>query len=372
MKPYPYFEQDEIDAVVRVLKSGKVNQWTGNEVKTFEKSFARFIGTKYAVAVMNGSIALELALVALGIGKGDEVIVPNRTFIASASCVAMRRATPVFADIDRESQNITFNTFRNLITSKTKAIICVHLAGWGCDMIEMTGFALNKGLYIIEDCAQALGGKYRGIMLGKMGHIGTFSFCQDKIMTTGGEGGMLVTDNEEWYRKAWSYKDHGKNPNFYLDGKEGEYYYTSLGTNWRMTEMQAAIGNVALPKVDRWVKKRQEYARMLNEGLKDVKGIRLTIPPDHIKHAYYKYYIFVDENKRDWVIKKLNAKGVPCGFGSAWAHSRHVIWGKSGLFGYLSNDCELGQTAVAFNIHHRLTVADIKNMIKVIKEVFNE
>jgi dTDP-4-amino-4,6-dideoxygalactose transaminase len=337
--------------------------------------------------VANGSVALELALATLDIGYGDEVIVPNRTFIASASCCVMRGATPVFADVDRDSQDVSLDTIKLVFTPQTKAIICVHLAGWACEMDEIIEFARKNNLFVIEDCSQALGGKYKGKRLGTMGDIGCFSFCQDKIMTTGGEGGMLVTPNEEWFRKAWSYKDHGKDFDFYINGVDKESYYTSLGTNWRMTAVQAAIGRAALKKVPRWLKKRRRFAQMLNEGLKEVPGIRLTIPPAHIEHTYYKFYIFIEPEKlnkgwdRDKIIDAVSAEGVPCQFGSTWGISQERGWKNAKLVGtqevrdlrlraHLPVDCELGKTSLMFQVHPTLDDQAIKDTIEAVKKVF--
>jgi len=383
---WPYFEKDEIDAVCAVLKSGKVNYWTGEEVRAFEKEFGKFLDAKYAIAVANGSVALELALATLGIGYGDEVIVPNRTFIATASCCVMRGATPVFVDIDRNSQNISTESIRKVITPITRAIICVHLAGWACEMDEILALAKANGLYVIEDCAQCLGGKYKGKMLGTIGDIATFSFCQDKIMTTGGEGGMLVTNNEDWYRKGWSYKDHGKDFDFYINYIKTESYYTSLGTNWRMTAMQAAIGRTALPKVIKWLKKRRRFAKMMNDGLKDAPGIRVTLPPEYIEHAYYKYHVFIKPEElregwdRDRIRKAIVAEGVFCQFGITWGIGEELGWKNAKLVGtqevrnlrlraHLPADYELGMTSLMFQVHPTLDDQAIKDTIEAVKKV---
>jgi len=207
---WPVFEQDAINAVNKVLKSGCVNYWTGEESRLFEQEFAKYIGCKHAVALANGTVALELALEVIGVGPGDEVVVTPRSFIASVSCVVTRGAIPVFADVDIDSQNVTAKTIEAVITPKTKAIIVVHLSGWPCDMDPIMDLAEQHGIKVIEDCAQAHGAKYKGRTVGTIGHISAFSFCNDKIMPTGGEGGMLCTDDEEVWNKAWAYKDHGK------------------------------------------------------------------------------------------------------------------------------------------------------------------
>ena len=267
--PWPYFARDEIEAARKVLESGKVNYWTGAEGRQFEKEFAEFVGCDYAVAVANGTVALELALYALGIGPGDEVVVPSRTFIASASCAVMRGAKPVVADIDPVSQNITAETIARVLSPRTKAIVAVHLAGWPCDMDPIKKLARDRGLYVIEDCAQAHGATYKGKKVGSLGDVAAFSFCQDKIMTTGGEGGMLTTSNREIWERAWSYKDHGKSyaEVYKKDHPPGfRWLHESFGTNWRLTEMQAAIGRVQLNKLPQWVEKRRINAAVLKRA----------------------------------------------------------------------------------------------------------
>ncbi len=210
-EPWPSFTQQEADAVSQVLLSNKVNYWTGQECREFEKEFAQFAQTQYAVALANGTVALDVALKALNIGAGDDVIVTSRTFLASASSIVTAGANPIFADVELDSQNISARTIEAVLTPNTKAIICVHLAGWMCDMDPIMQLAKEKGLYVIEDCAQAHGAMYKGKAAGSIGHIGAWSFCQDKIMTTGGEGGMVTTNDENLWKKMWSYKDHGKN-----------------------------------------------------------------------------------------------------------------------------------------------------------------
>ena len=318
--PWPYFDRDEIDAVERVLRSGKVNYWTGEEGRLFEKEFAAASGCAHSIALANGTIALELALRALGIGPGDEVITTARTFIASASCAAMVGARPVLVDVDRVSQNLTAETIRPEITSRTKAIIAVHINGWPCDMDPILELAGLLGIAVIEDCSQAHGATYKGRPVGSMGAVGTFSFCQDKIMTTGGEGGMAVTNDRALYEAIWSLKEHGKRPS---PRDAGGRVYVGFGTNGRMTEMQAAIGRVQLRKLPEWVAARRRNAAVLEEKLKDVAGLRLTAPGRETGHAYYRYSIFVERSRlrhgwsRERIVAEINAEGVPC---FSWAN----------------------------------------------------
>ena len=260
---WPHYDEDEVTAAMRVLQSGRVNYWTGQEGRQFEQEYAALVGAKYAVALMNGSVALEASLVALGMAPGDEVVVTSRTFIASASCVIMRGGRPVMADVDPVSQNITAETIAAALTPRTKGIIAVHLAGWPCDMDPIMNLAREKGLWVVEDCAQANGAIYKGRQVGSMGDVAAFSFCQDKIITTGGEGGMVTTNRHDIWDKIWSYKDHGKSFDavYYREHPPGfRWLHESFGTNWRMTEMQAAIGRVQLRKLPQWLTLRRRNA----------------------------------------------------------------------------------------------------------------
>lgn len=323
--PWPYFSDDERNAVQHVLASGKINYWTGNECREFEKEYAAYTGRKHAIALFNGTLALELALHAYDIGPGDEVIVTSRTFIASASCAVMRGAVPVVADVDENSQNVTAATIAAKITPRTRAIICVHLAGWPCDMDPIMELAGKHDLVVIEDCAQAHGAKYKGKSVGSLGHLAAFSFCQDKIITTGGEGGMLVMDDEELWKKCWAYKDHGKSYDACYNRPHPpgfRWLHESFGTNWRMTEMQAAIGRIQLRKLDEWINIRRAHAASYNEAFQCIPAFRLTLPPREIYHSYYKYYAFIrpehlrSEWSRDRIIVEIMATGVPCFSGS--------------------------------------------------------
>lgn len=323
--PWPYYSSEEVAAVNRVLESGKVNYWTGEQGRLFEREFAEYCGSKYAVAVANGTLALELALRSLRIGPGDEVITASRTFIASASCIVACGATPIFADVDPNSQNITANTIKSVLSSHTKAIIVVHLAGWPCDMDPIMELAAEYDLRVIEDCAQAHGARYKGRPVGSLADVAAFSFCQDKIMSTGGEGGMLVTSSVDLWQIAWAYKDHGKNYDkvYHQAHPPGfRWLHDTFGSNFRMTEMQAAIGREQLKKLDEWLAKRRENANKLSCMLDSFPCVRLPGPENDIVHAYYKFYFFVqpDQLKSDWtrerIVAEICVSGVPCFTGS--------------------------------------------------------
>ena len=320
---WPQINKNMIEKVSNVLKSGKLNQWNNNSVKEFESKFANYIGCNYAVAVFNGTVALELCIKTLGLKEDDEVIVTPRTFIASASCCAYYDIKPVFVDVDINSQNITLETIKSGITEKTKAIILVHLAGWACDLQEICNYCREKGIYIIEDCAQAHGAKYKGKSVGTWGDINAWSFCQDKIITTGGEGGMVTMNCPYLFRKAWSLKDHGKDYDTVFNKQHPpgfRWLHKNIGTNWRMMPIQAVIGIEALELLDSWIVHRRKIANIYNDTLKDISGIRVTIPNTDIYHSYYKYYFFIEPEKfkisRDEIIKEINDNNITATVGS--------------------------------------------------------
>jgi dTDP-4-amino-4,6-dideoxygalactose transaminase len=379
---WPHFEADEIEAVAAVLRSGRVNYWTGDEGRQFEHEFAAFCGTKHAVCLANGTLALELALQAIGISSGDEVITTSRTFIASGSCAVMRGARPICVDVDRNSQNMTAETIREKITPRTKAIIAVHLAGWPCDMDPILSLASEYDLKVIEDCAQAQGAFYKGRPVGSMGDAAAFSFCQDKIMTTGGEGGMLTTNDSGLWNRAWSYKDHGKSYDSVFNTQRApgfRWLHNSFGTNWRMTEMQAAIGRRALQKLSGWVKTRRANASVLTDAFSKLNGLRITQPEQEIYHAYYKYYAFVRPERlrpswnRDRIMAALSERGVSCLSGSCgeiylekafpqeWKPDRRLPVAR-----------ELAETSLLFLVHPTLSTSDMQEVANVVTDVMKE
>jgi dTDP-4-amino-4,6-dideoxygalactose transaminase len=378
---WPTFAPEEINAVRAVLDTGKVNYWTGQQCREFEQAFANCCGAKYAVAVANGTVALESALRAIGVRSGDEVVVTPRTFIASASAVVMCDARPIFADVDPVSQNITADSISAVLSPRTKAIITVHLAGWPCDMEPILDLAAEKGLKVIEDCAQAHGAVYKGRPVGSLGDVAAFSFCQDKIMTTGGEGGMVTTNDPDIWEKAWSFKDHGKSYDsvYHRSHPQGfRWLHESFGTNWRMTEMQAAIGLVQLSKLPYWHKRRRENARLLTERFKNIPALRIVEPPDYIEHAYYKYYAFVRPERlrpdwdRDRIMTAVNAEGVPCFTGSCPEIYLEKAFEAHGLgpAGRLPVARELGETSLMFLVHPTLSAADMEDTCNAVEKIF--
>lgn len=379
--PWPSPSADEIEAAVAVMRSGKLNYWTGEQGRRFEAEFAAFSGCRYAVALANGSVALELALYALGIGPGDEVIVPSRTFIASASCAVMRGATPVFADVDLVSQNITAETIRKVLSARTKAIIAVHLAGWPCDMDPIMALAREHGLKVVEDCAQAHGATYKGRPVGSLGDVAAFSFCQDKIITTGGEGGMLTTSDKKLWQRAWSYKDHGKNYDaaHAVQASPGfRWLHESFGTNWRLTEMQSAIGRVFLSRLSRDLGQRRANARFLTERFRNVPALRVSVPSDEVGHAYYKYYAFVRPEmlrqgwNRDRLQQAIVAEGIPCFSGSCSEVYLEKAFPESMRPQQrLQVAQELGETSLMFLVHPTLNEQDMEDAAFAVEKVFH-
>ena len=377
--PWPHFEVDEIAAVEAVLRSGKVNYWTGEQGRLFEKEFAEFTGCKHALAVANGTLALELALYALGIGSGDEVIVPSRTFIASANCVLMGGGVPIFADVDRMSQTITAETILPLLTSRTKAIIVVHLAGWPCNMDSILDLAGDRGLKIIEDCAQAHGATYKGRPVGSFGDAAAFSFCQEKIMTTGGEGGMFTTNNESIWKRAWSFRDHGASYDSFSQTQDSfgfRWVRDSLGSNLRLTEMQSAIGRVQLRKLPAWVSARRRNASILNEGFSRCAGLRVVRPPSECGHSYYKCYVFVhpEQLRADWnrdrIMSAINGEGIPCASGICPELYLEKAFATMWSVGHrLTVASELGETSLMFPVHPTLSENDMLDICDAVEKV---
>lgn len=380
--PWPSFTQEEADKVQQVLLSNKVNYWTGQEGREFEKEFAEYTDSKFAIAVGNGTLALDLALKGLNIGPGDEVIVTSRTFLASASSIVTSGATPVFADVDLESQNITVETIQDVLTPKTKAIICVHLAGWPCDMESIMDLASRHNLYVIEDCAQAHGAKYKGKSVGSIGHIGCWSFCQDKIMSTGGEGGMVTTNSEELWEFMWSYKDHGKTWHAVYEkehppGRLFRWLHERFGTNWRLTEMQSAIGRIQLQRMNDWNQKRTSYALQLAEVVQSFSCVRIPLPASNMEHAWYKFYFFVVPERlkegwtRDKIVDEMWNLGTPCLGGSCSEVYKEKAFDGTDYHPKkeLSNAIELGENSLMMMVHPSLKESEVQQMKIHLQEV---
>jgi dTDP-4-amino-4,6-dideoxygalactose transaminase len=381
--PWPSFTEEEADAVRDVILSNRVNYWTGQECREFEKEFAAWCGTHHAVALANGTLALDAALKALGVGPGDEVVVTPRTFIASVSCVVNAGAIPVFADVEPDSGNISARTMAKVLTPRTRAVICVHLAGWPCDMDPIMALAAEHGLKVIEDCAQAHGARYKGRSVGSIGHVGAWSFCQDKIMTTGGEGGMVTTNDKALWSRMWSFKDHGKSWEAIYERKHQpgfRWLHESFGTNWRMMEMQAAIGRIQLARMPIWREYRVQKARHIWSVASTLFGLRVPIFPSDCEHAAYKCYVYVDPAalssgwSRDRIVEEINALGVPCYTGSCSEVYLEKAFDNSGWrpAQRLPVAKQLGETSMMFLVHPTLTLAEIEKTCDVLSEVLRK
>lgn len=381
---WPSFSPEEAQAASDIIASNKVNYWTGQVGREFEREFADWIHVDHAVALANGTLALDLAIKALGIGVGDEVIVTPRTFIASISSVVTAGAEPVFADVDLDSGNISERTIAEVITDKTKAVIPVHLAGWPCDMGAITALASNHDLYVIEDCAQAHGAKIGEQHVGSFGDVGAWSFCQDKIMTTGGEGGMVATKDPELWDKMWSYKDHGKNWDAVYNRKHEpgfRWVHESFGTNWRMLEVQAALGRIQLKRMREWSALRTRNAEAIQRALAPfVDSIRVPVPCAGMTHAYYRQYGYVIDAglkegwSRDRLVAEIVAEGFPAFQGSCsevylekafddtpWRPQHRLPVAR-----------ELGETSIMFLTHPSITEEQLSAYCTAIAKVFEK
>ncbi|MBO9462274.1 DegT/DnrJ/EryC1/StrS aminotransferase family protein [Labrenzia sp. R5_0] len=360
MGGWPVYTDEEIDAVTGVLRSGKVNAWTGPDVFAFEAEYCDYTGAAHAIAMANGSVTLDTALRILDIQPGDEVIVTPRSFVASASCVLLAGGIPVFADIDPDSQNITPETIAPLITSRTVGILPVHLAGWPCDMDGILALARAHNIWVIEDCAQAHGAMIGERHVGTLGVFGSYSFCQDKIISTGGEGGMLLTDNPDLWSRAWSFKDHGKGyaTVFEKDHLPGFRWLhdSGPGTNLRMAGPSAAIGRIQLSRLAETRAHRTRNALTLAEILSGSSALRVPVPPQSVTHAYYRFYAFVrpdamaDSWSRDRILAEIAEAGLPAFSGSCSEIYKEAMFRDRGLGPDkpLPVARQLGETSLAF------------------------
>jgi dTDP-4-amino-4,6-dideoxygalactose transaminase len=376
---WPAFDDEMVDAAVRVLHSRQVNYWTGNEGRCFEAEMGELLGVPYTVALTNGSAALELALRALGIGPGDDVVTTPRSFIASASCAIRCGARPVFADVDHNSGTLTAETIEAALTPNTRAIVAVHLGGWPCDMEPILELVRQRRLKVIEDVAQALGGTYKGRPLGTWGDVGAFSFCADKIVTTAGEGGLLATNDESAFKKVWSMRDHGRDWDLtHSENSDPGYRWvrSEFGENHRMTELQAAVGRVGLRRLPGWLAARRRNAVILAQRLSGIPALRVPVAPDG--HAYYLFYAFVrpERLKSDWTRDRILAEllnlDVPCSVGSCGELYRERAFDRDGLrpSARLPVARELGETSLAFQVHPALSVDAMHEMADDVHRVF--
>lgn len=382
MTNWPVYDDEMIEAASAVLRSGRVNAWTGPEVGAFERAYAEALGRSHAIALANGTVALELALKAFGVGPGDEVIVTPRSFVASAACAPLVGATPVFADVDPDSQNLTAGAIEAAMTPRTRAVVVVHLAGWPADMPAIMRLCRARGVLAIEDCAQAHGAEIDGRPVGSFGDAAAFSFCQDKILTTGGEGGLLALDDEAAWRRAWSFKDHGKS---YAAVHERDHppgfrwLHEGIGTNWRLTGMQAALGLVQLGRLQSWRETRTRNARILLDAISRMPGLRAPEPPAHMRHAYYRLYAFVIPGAlregwdRDRILAELAARGAPSMSGSCGEIYREKGFLDAGFGPTHPLPCarELARSSIAFPVDPALTAEAMRRTADILAAVMD-
>ena len=382
---WPVLDDDVIEAAEKVLRSGRISYWTGIEGRTLEREYADALGRRHSVAVANGTLALELALRAFEIGPGDEVVVPARTFIATASCVVAVGATPVIADIDPLSGNLTADTVRAVLTPRTAAVIPVHLGGWPVDMDPLLELAAHRDLVVIEDCAQAHGATYKGRPVGSIGDAGAFSFCQDKIITSA-EGGLLALDDDAAYARAWSYKDHGKSlaklsdPAFLAEKTSFKWIHDSFGSNFRLGEVEAAMVRVQLGRLDAVHARRARNATHLARALARIPGLDVPLPPEGLEHAFYRLYAFVRLEAlapgwdRDRIAAAIVAEGVPCQYGTCAEIYREQAFAAAGLgpSSRLPGAARAHDTSLAFFVHPTVGEDDVADAVAAARKVMAE
>jgi dTDP-4-amino-4,6-dideoxygalactose transaminase len=344
---WPNFDEKAIKSVENVLRSGKVNYWTGPKGMEFEKKYAEWQGSKYAISVATGTAALHVALTAMGIGPGDEVIVPSYTFIASSFSIIQAGAIPRFADVNIDDHCISIESAERLVNERTRVIMPVHLYGNVCDMDKIRTFANKHKLLIIEDNAEAFGGSYKGKKTGTLGDIAGCSFCQNKTFTTGGEGGMVTTDNEEYAWTARSFRDHGYDVKTRLSLLELEqklpYIHNMVGWNYRMTEMQSAIGLAELERMDSWnMPSRRRNAKIIIERIKDLPQVLYTpVDTEERRNGWYVMAFSLDIENMNCNIREFADAAVAEG-ATVWkvfwpqchteqAFQQHKSFGRSGF-----------------------------------------
>ena len=377
---WPHFDHDQIESATRVLKSGKVNTWTGNETKAFESEFAEWCGSTQAIAMANGSLALSAAYLAVGLGQGDELITTPRTFIATASSAVLLGAKPIFADVDSDSGAITADSIAPLITPRTKAISVVHLGGWPADMPAICDLARAHDIPVIEDCAQAHGASINGQSVGSFGNVAAWSFCQDKIMTTAGEGGMVSTSRSELWDVMWSFKDHGKTHEavFGCEHPPGfRWLHERFGSNFRLTELQSAIGRIQLQRLPEWTAIRTRNALLLAEALSDLPAVRVPLTPENLAHAWYKFYAFVKPEalangwSRDRILSEITALGYSAFSGSCSEIYMEKCFQDAGLAPTVRLPVarKLGETSLLFLVHPTITPSQMGGYAEAVRSV---
>lgn len=380
---WPVFAETTALEVAQKVRTGRVNYWTGGDSRLLEQRYAETLGRNHAVAVANGTVAIELALRAFGVGAGDEVVVPARTFIATAGAVVAAGATPVVADVDPDSGNLTARTVEAVLSPATRAVIAVHVGGWPVEMDPLLELARSRSLLLFEDAAQAHGARYRDRPVGALGSdAATFSFCNDKIISCG-EGGILVLDDEDAFRRAWSFRDHGKSFDGVhealnsTDSSAYRWLVESFGTNWRLAELCAPLALAGLASLPEYHRVRTRNAVRLAHALGGLESLRVPLPPEHMAHAYYRLYGFVRPERlaegwdRDRITTAIAAEGIPCGYGTCAEIYREQAFAVAGVApaGRLPFAAELHDTSLAFLVHPTLSDADIDDTAAAVTRV---
>ena len=359
---WPIVSSREINVINKVLKSNKLNYWSGHRCQEFESKFAKYFQIKHAISLANGSVALDIAIKCLGLKKNSEVIVTPRSYISSVTSVLNNNLKPVFVDIDLNSQNIESEHIEKKITKNTKAILLVHLGGMPCNIHKIISLAKKHKLKIIEDCSQAHGAKINNRYVGSFGDLAVWSLCNDKILNTIGEGGVIATNNFNYFKKLWGFKDCGKNYTKLLNRKKQfkfRWVHDYEGTNLRMTEIQAAVGIYQLTKLKEWVKKRNLNANKINNVCKNFKSVIIQKVPKNFYHSYYRNYIFLNFKfiKKKWtrelILKYLNKIGIECDVGSCPEiyREKYLKSKKLNFPKRLKNAHFLGRNSISFKVH---------------------
>jgi len=378
LSSWPKYQNKEIISAIKILKSGKVNYWTGKQNKNFEKQFQKYFNLKHAVTVANGTAALYLAVKVLNLKKNSEILVTPRSYFASASCILMNDCKPKFTDIDLATQNICVKTLEKNISNKTKAIICVHLNGYPCDMKEIMKIAKKNNIFVIEDCSQAHGAMIGNKHVGSFGDIGVWSFCQDKIISTGGEGGMISTKKTSFYKKIWSMKDQGRNIDKVGKFKNGKFQYLHdyLGLNLRMTEVQAKLGSIQLSNLKKTIKKRNFNANLIIDFLKKYSDVfHIFKIKKNYKHAFYRLCLTlkISKKKINNLFNKCSEKKIEIFSGPCPEIYKEKIFKKFlGKKFFLKNANYLSGRTISFLVDQTISEKKMKTFLKKLGFIINQ
>ena len=373
---WPKYSKFEIAEASKVIKSGKVNYWTGSKCTEFEELYKKKFKLNYAISVANGSVALDAAVSVLNLTSKDEVIVTSRSYVSTASCLQSTKAKVIFADVDLNSQNISIQDLSKKISIRTKAIICTHLAGWPANILEIKKIINNKKIKIIEDCSQAHGARIQKKYVGSFGDIAVWSFCNDKIISTLGEGGMIACKDRILWKKLWAYKDCGKNYDKIFQKKKNNLFkwvHDYKGTNLRMTEVQAAVGIIQLKKLENMINKRKFNCDYIWKNIKKNNFIFVPKIDKDIFHSGYRCYLTTKNNKiRNNLIKYLNQFGIDANQGSCpEIYKERRFYNKQQKSIFLKNANKLGKISISLPSHHLISKKQLLHITSTINDFIN-